>query len=205
MTHLLSVSGLSCSFGALHVIKDINFDVREGETVGVIGPNGAGKTTLMSLIAGSQRPSKGRIAFAGQDITEYSVHERARSGLARTYQVPRPFSHMTVDQNLRVAAHFAAGDRDATERVNDVLSICGLERVRNKEAGSLPLLQRKRHELARALASNPKLLLVDEVAAGLTEREVDEFIELIGTIKSRGITVIGSSMSSAQCCTPRRA
>jgi branched-chain amino acid transport system ATP-binding protein len=192
MAALLEVRGLSRSFGALKAADRVSFSVAEGEILGIIGPNGAGKTTLFALLAGNLRPSAGTVVFASTDITEAQAHERARLGLARTYQVPRPFTHMTVFENLKVAALFAGGleEVECADWVEHVLEMAGILDARNMLAGSLPLLTRKRHELARALAMRPKLLLVDEVAAGLTDFEVDEFIVLIRAIRDSGITVV---------------
>jgi len=189
---LLDVRRLSRSFGALKVTDDVSFSVHEGEILGIIGPNGAGKTTLFALLAGNIPPSGGAVVFADKDITFAQAHERARLGLARTYQVPRPFTHMTVHENLKVAALFAGGleEVECADWVEHVLETAGMLEARNMLAGSLPLLSRKRHELARALAMRPKLLLVDEVAAGLTDFEVDDFIALIRTIRESGITVV---------------
>ncbi len=188
----LSVSGLSKAFGALMVTNLVTFDVYEEEILGIIGPNGAGKTTLFGLLAGNIQPSAGRIAFRGVDITAQPSHERARLGIARTYQVPRPFGHMSVFENLMVAARFGGNLTlaDAGRWVEHVLALTGLQREGNTLAGRLPLLQRKRHELARALAMKPKLLLVDEVAAGLTDEEVNQFIALIQAIRKSGVTVV---------------
>ncbi len=192
MTHLLSVRGLTKSFGANAVASDIDFDVNEGEILGIIGPNGAGKTTLFGMLAGQVAPSAGTLTYAGEDITHLAPHERAQRGIARTYQVPRPFGQMTVYDNLRVAASFAGGlsGADAAEWIGRTLAITGLTRHANALAGRLPLLVRKRHELARALAARPKLILIDEVAAGLTEQEISEFIEIVRRIRAMGITVV---------------
>jgi branched-chain amino acid transport system ATP-binding protein len=192
MALLLDVRRLSRSFGALKVADEVSFTVTEGEILGIIGPNGAGKTTLFALLAGNLAPSGGTVLFGGRDITLIQAHERAKLGLARTYQVPRPFTHMTVFDNLKVAALFAGGleEVECADWVEHVLGMAGMLEARNMLAGSLPLLTRKRHELARALAMRPKLLLVDEVAAGLTDFEVDEFIALIRNIRESGITVV---------------
>ncbi len=192
MATILSVRGLSKSFGALQVANDISFDVNSGEILGVIGPNGAGKTTLFALLAGSLPLSSGQVAFNGNDITALPAHERARVGLARTFQVPRPFTHMTVFENLKVAARFAGSlaEGEANAWVERVLAMTGMQGFSETLAGRLPLLVRKRHELARALASKPKLMLVDEVAAGLTDEEVNQFIALIATIRKSGVTVV---------------
>jgi branched-chain amino acid transport system ATP-binding protein len=192
MAPLLEVRRLSRSFGALKVADEVSFTVTEGEILGIIGPNGAGKTTLFALLAGNLAPSGGTVLFGSKDITLIQAHERAKLGLARTYQVPRPFTHMTVFENLKVAALFAGGleEVECADWVEHVLGMAGMLEARNMLAGSLPLLTRKRHELARALAMRPKLLLVDEVAAGLTDFEVDEFIALIQSIRDSGITVV---------------
>ena len=189
---LLTVDGLCKSFGALRVADRISFAVEEGEILGIIGPNGAGKTTLFGLLAGNLPVDDGTIRFAGADITAQPAHERGRRGLARTYQVPRPFTHMTVFENLKVAATFGGGmePSDADDRVDRVLAATGMRSERNTLAGRLPLIMRKRHELARALAMRPKLLLIDEVAAGLTDAEVAEFIRLVRSIRDSGITVV---------------
>jgi branched-chain amino acid transport system ATP-binding protein len=189
---ILSIQGLSKSFGALHVAENISFDVNEGEILGIIGPNGAGKTTIFSLLAGNLPMDAGQIKFRDRDISNEPAHERARLGLSRTFQVPKPFSHMTVFDNLKVAALFGGGleEVECEGWVGQVLDLTGLSAARNTLAGSLPLLLRKRHELARALATRPTILLIDEVAAGLTDMEVDEFIGLVKEIQLSGITII---------------
>jgi branched-chain amino acid transport system ATP-binding protein len=192
MSDILSVTGLSKSFGAVHVASDLSFSVVEGEILGVIGPNGAGKTTLFGMLSGQIEPTAGSVLFRGENITALPPQDRARRGIARTYQVPRPFGQMSVFDNLRVAATFAGGLRgaEATEWIERTLAATGLTRFAETPAGRLPLLVRKRHELARALAMRPKLLLIDEVAAGLTEQEVGEFIELIRRIRNMGTTIV---------------
>ncbi len=192
MADILQVRDLSKSFGAVVIANHVNFSVGEGEILGIIGPNGAGKTTLFGMLSGHIEPSEGEIIFNGEDISTMPTHDRARMGIARTYQVPRPFGQMTVFDNLRVAAIFAGGlsGAEATEWIERTLAVTGLTRFSGMLAGRLPLLVRKRHELARALAMRPKLLLIDEVSAGLTEQEVTEFIELVRRIRNMGITVI---------------
>ena len=192
MTEILVVSELCKSFGALRVADRISFVVRQGEILGIIGPNGAGKTTLFGLLAGNIRADSGNIEFDGADVTRSPAHDRARGGLARTYQIPRPFTHMTVFDNLLVAARFggAMDEAEAVTWVERVIAALGLRAERNTLAGRLPLLMRKHHELARALAMRPKLILVDEVAAGLTDAEVEQFITLIRGIRDSGITVV---------------
>lgn len=189
---LMQATGLNKAFGAVVIAENISFEVPEGEVVGIIGPNGAGKTTLFGLLAGTVPLDSGQIVFAGRDVTPLPSHHRARLGIARTYQIPRPFTHMTVRENLRVAALFAGQleEAECAEWVDEVLAFTGLARESDLLAGRLPLLGRKRHELARALATRPNLLLIDEVAAGLTDAEVDDFIDLVARIKGAGITVI---------------
>lgn len=192
MTDILQVTGLTRAYGAVRVASDVHFNVTEGEILGIIGPNGAGKTTLFGMLSGHVQPSAGKVVFRGEDITPLVTHDRARRGIARTFQVPRPFGQMSVTDNLRVAATFAGGLRgaDNIDWIERVLAITGLVRHAETLAGRLPLLVRKRHELARALAMRPKLLLIDEVAAGLTESEVDEFIALVRRIRDMGVTVV---------------
>ncbi len=192
MTTVLSVTRLSRAFGAIHVADRVTFSIEEGEILGVIGPNGAGKTSLFGLIAGNIRPDSGYVEFGGTDITRWAPQDRARAGMARTYQIPRPFTHMTVAGNLKVAAIFGGGvaEDEIDDWIDKVLSDTRLAPARNTLAGRLPLLMRKRHELARALAMRPRLLLVDEVAAGLTDHEVNEFIGLIANIRAGGVTVL---------------
>lgn len=189
---LLGVSDLHKSFGAVTIADGISFDIFEGEVVGIIGPNGAGKTTLFGMLAGTVAADSGTITFGGTDISSTPTYVRAQMGMGRTYQIPRPFGHMTVAENLRVASMFAGGlePSECGDWVNQVLSFTGLAAQSDKLAGRLSLLGRKRHELARALATRPSILLVDEVAAGLTDAEVDEFIGLIRKVSASGITVV---------------
>jgi len=192
MAALMRVTNLNKAFGMVRIADDISFDIPEGEVVGIIGPNGAGKTTLFGMLSGAVAIDSGTILFGTRDVTDLPTHDRARLGIARTYQVPRPFTHMTVGDNLRVAALFAGQleSSECDEWVAQVLDFTGLAAHRDMLAGRLPLLGRKRHELARALATRPNLLLIDEVAAGLTDAEVDEFIALVGRIRGAGITIV---------------
>jgi branched-chain amino acid transport system ATP-binding protein len=193
MTALLSFESVSKSFGALKVTDDLSFEVRKGEALGVLGPNGAGKTTVFNLITGGLAPDAGRIRFNGQDIVRLSPHRRCRAGIGRSYQVALPFEGMTVFENLLVGAMFGAGKRSAAEtndRCVDLLDRTGLLGKANRLAGSLTLLDRKRLELARALATGPELLLLDEIAGGLTEHEARDLIDLINDIRSRGLTIV---------------
>ena len=192
MAALLVVENLQKAFGAVRIASGISFSVEDGETVGIIGPNGAGKTTLFGLLAGTVPLDGGRIAYASVDISSLPTYERARLGIARTYQIPRPFTHMTVAENLRVAALFGGDlvEAECDDWIDRILDFTGLSAERETLAGRLSLLGRKRHELARALATRPSLLLIDEVAAGLTDAEVEDFIALVGRIKDAGITVV---------------
>ena len=189
---VLRLDRLSKSFGAIHVARDLDLVVEEGEALGILGPNGAGKTTLFAMIAGALKPDAGRIHFAGHDVTAWSAARRCRAGLARSYQIPQPFAGMSVFENCLVAATFGARARGeaAAERCIEVLRRCGLLRDANRTAGSLTLLQRKRLELARALATGPKLLLLDEVAGGLVEQECRTLVDLVRDIRADGVGII---------------
>ncbi|MDZ4812787.1 MAG: ABC transporter ATP-binding protein [Pseudomonadota bacterium] len=189
---VLNVENASKSYGALKVIDALSLTVQEGETLGILGPNGAGKTTLFNLISGDVTPDSGRVVFGDRDITRLPPHERCRQGVGRSYQIPHPFVRMTVFENLLVGATFGGGMRDSTayDICAEVLSRTGLEMKANMLAGSLTLLDRKRLELARALATRPKLLLLDEIAGGLTEHEAGELVEEIQRIKASGMTIV---------------
>jgi branched-chain amino acid transport system ATP-binding protein len=193
MTVVLSFENVSKSFGVLKVTDDLTFDVRKGEALGILGPNGAGKTTVFNLITGGLSPDGGRIMFNGQDITRLAAHARCRAGIGRSYQVALPFEGMTVFENLLVAAMYGAQTRSAAEtndRCVDLLDRTGLIDKANRLAGSLTLLDRKRLELARALATEPTLLLLDEIAGGLTEAEAHLLIELVNAIRAQGVTIV---------------
>ena len=189
---LLALHGVSKSYGALKVTDDVSLAVDAGETLGILGPNGAGKTTLFNLISGDVRCDSGRIDYDGRELTGLKPHQRCRAGIGRSYQVPQPFGHMTVFENLVTAASFGGGqhEREAWETAHDVLTHTGLLSQANRPAGGLTLLNRKRLELARALATRPKLLLLDEIAGGLTEHEAKQLVEELQQIKARGITMI---------------
>jgi branched-chain amino acid transport system ATP-binding protein len=189
---LLALDGVSKSYGALKVTDRISFEVRAGETLGILGPNGAGKTTLFNLITGDVKADGGRIEYEGRDVSGLRPHQRCRAGIGRSYQVPQPFGHMTVFENLVTAACFGGGqsERDAWATARDVLDQTGLLPHANKLAGSLTLLNRKRLELARALATRPKLLLLDEIAGGLTEHEAKQLVDELQRIKSQGVTMV---------------
>ena len=189
---LLALHAVSKSYGALKVTDNISLSVAQGETLGILGPNGAGKTTLFNLISGDTKVDSGRVVFKGDDMTAVPPHLRCRSGIGRSYQVPQPFSNMSVFENLVTAACFGGGETEtqAWETAFEVLQQTGLIAFANQAAGSLTLLNRKRLELARALATRPELLLLDEIAGGLTEHEAQELVEELKRIKSTGVTMI---------------
>jgi branched-chain amino acid transport system ATP-binding protein len=191
MTTLLSLSGVNKSFGALKVADDVTFDLPKGQALGIIGPNGAGKSTLFNLIGGALSPSSGQILFKGQDITSAPAATRCHAGIARSFQIPHPFVGMSVYENLLTAASFGvSGFADAPAACRDILSRTGLLPKANRPASSLTLLERKRLELARALATGPELLLLDEIAGGLTEAECHDLVALIRDIHASGVTII---------------
>ena len=189
---LLALHAVSKSYGALKVTDNISLSVAQGETLGILGPNGAGKTTLFNLISGDTKVDAGRVVFKGDDMTAVPPHLRCRSGIGRSYQVPQPFSNMSVFENLVTAACFGGGETEtqAWETAFEVLQQTGLIAFANQAAESLTLLNRKRLELARALATRPKLLLLDEIAGGLTEHEAQELVEELKRIKNTGVTMI---------------
>jgi branched-chain amino acid transport system ATP-binding protein len=192
LTPILALSGLQKRFGAVVVADGLALQVRAGEALGILGPNGAGKTSLFGMITGTLRPDAGRIVFENADISNLSPEKRCRRGIARSFQVPQPFGGMTVFENLLVAANFGGQFPEfaATPRCLDVLERCGLARRANQRAGSLTLLDRKRLELARALASAPRLLLLDEVAGGLTDHECVDLIALIRDVHASGVSIV---------------
>jgi branched-chain amino acid transport system ATP-binding protein len=192
MSPVIRLENVSKSFGALRVINDLSLEVAEGEALGVLGPNGAGKSTLFNLITGALKPSAGSIYFLGNDITRLPAHSRCRLGIGRAYQIPQPFGQMTVFENLLVSAAFGKRrrERDCYDRCAEILERTRLMPKANMLAGRLTLLERKRLELARALASEPKLLLLDEIAGGLTEAECQELIEEIRAVHRAGTTIV---------------
>jgi branched-chain amino acid transport system ATP-binding protein len=189
---LLALTGVAKSYGSLKVIDDLSLGLARGEALGVIGPNGAGKTTLLNLIGGNTRPDAGRLAFDGRDITHLDPAARCRAGIGRSYQIPHPFAGLTVFENVLVGATFGTGrgEQEGTPAALRALQRTGLLDKANRLAGSLPLLDRKRLELARALATEPTLLLLDEIAGGLTEHEVHELIDCIRAIRAEGVSMI---------------
>ena len=193
MSVLLAFDNVSKSFGALKVTDCLSFEVSKGEALGVLGPNGAGKTTVFNLITGGLAPDSGAIRFNGQDITRLAPHRRCRAGIGRSYQVALPFEGMTVFENLLVGAMYGAerhSPAEANDRCVDLLDRTNLLDKANRLAGSLTLLDRKRLELARALATEPELLLLDEIAGGLTEAEAHALIELVNDIRRSGVSIV---------------
>ena len=188
---ILALDQLSKSFGALKVADRISFALENGEALGVIGPNGAGKSTLFNLITGNIRVDAGTIQFDGSDVTRQPPMARCLAGIGRTFQIPQPFEKLTVFENLLVAAAFGSNKTEReVSRCADILVETGLYPKANQLAGSLGLLQRKRLELARALATDPKILLLDEIAGGLTEGECQDLVETIRAIHRRGVSII---------------
>ncbi|MGI9499334.1 MAG: ABC transporter ATP-binding protein [Geminicoccaceae bacterium] len=192
MTEILSLLGVNKSFGAVTVADGLSYALNEGEALGVIGPNGAGKTTMFNLITGTLPPDDGRIDFLGQNVTSTRAAQRCRMGLARSFQVPQPFGGLSVFENAMVAATQAAGlsGHGAERLCLDVLEQTGLLEKANIPAGKLALLDRKRLELSRALCAKPKLLLLDEIAGGLTEAECQVLVRTIKAIHGTGMSII---------------
>jgi branched-chain amino acid transport system ATP-binding protein len=192
--HLLEGEGVTRYFGGLAAVADVDFYVDQGEILGLIGPNGAGKTTLFNLISGALKPKPGKIAFKGRDITPLPVHEICRMGIARTFQTVKIFPHVPVLKNVMVGALFGTGHRmssaEARKKAEEALEFVDLTPLRNVPAGDLTLANQKRLEMARALASEPQLLLLDELMAGLTAPEVAEASGDVQQLRARGITII---------------
>jgi branched-chain amino acid transport system ATP-binding protein len=189
---LLALEQICKRFGAIVVADRIDLALAPGEALGIVGPNGAGKTTLFGIVSGTIAPDSGRVIYSGRDITALSPAQRCALGIGRSFQIPQPFSGMSVFENLVVAAAFGGGrrERDAYANCMGILERCGLGAKANRLAGSLTLLDRKRLELARALASQPKVLLLDEVGGGLTEHECRALIALIGEIRRGGVAIV---------------
>lgn len=193
MSALLQVENLSKRFGGIQAVRHVSFAAAEGEIVGLIGPNGAGKTTLVNVVTGVHPASEGRVLFRGEDVTRQRPFESARRGLARTFQIVQPFPQMTVLENVAAGALFAggaSGRREAEAQAREHLAFVGLAAEAERPASALTLPSRKRLELAKSLAMKPKLLLLDEVNAGLNSSEIDGALALIRAIAARGITII---------------
>ena len=189
---ILELNGVSKSFGALVVAEDIGFSVEPGGALGIIGQNGAGKSTLFNLITGNLSVAKGTVRFDDRDVTNVPPMQRCFAGMGRTFQIPQPFERLTVYENLLVAGAFGSesSEADVAEFCAEILVETGLIAKANRPAGSLTLLERKRLELARALATKPKLLLLDEIAGGLTEGECRQLVATIKRVHHRGMAII---------------
>lgn len=189
---MIALNGVSKRFGALVVSNDVTFDVPEGQALGIIGPNGAGKSTLFNLITGNLTADAGSIRFAGEDVTKKPAMHRCLAGIGRSFQIPQPFEKLTVFENLLVAGTFGQGrsESDVMQQCAETLEKTGLIAKANHVAGELSLLERKRLELARAMATNPKLLLLDEIAGGLTEAECQSLVATIKDVHASGVTII---------------
>lgn len=193
MTEVLRLQGASRRFGGLMALNNVSFAVQEGEVLGLLGPNGAGKTTLVNVVTGVHPASQGQVFFQGADITKRAPHQIARLGLARTFQIVQPFPKMTVIENVAAGALFAGragGMAEAFDLARKHISFTGLDDVADKPASTLTLAKRKRLEFAKGLAMNPKLLMLDEVNAGLNSTEVDDALALIRKIAAQGVTII---------------
>ena len=185
------VRNLTKHFGGLAAVDNVDFDVEEGEIFGLIGPNGSGKTTIFNLINRFFPVTRGSVKLEGRELTGYSTHKICKLGVGRTFQVVKPLSRMSVFENVLASAFLRhARAHDARDEAAEWLDFCNLEKMADQTAGSLPIASRKRLEIARALATEPMLLLLDETAAGLNPGELDEAIELIGRIRDKGVTII---------------
>jgi branched-chain amino acid transport system ATP-binding protein len=188
---MLEVRDLSKAFGGLKAVDRASLDVRAGEIVGLIGPNGAGKTTLFATIAGFHKPDAGRITLDGQDITGLPPHRICAAGMVRTFQITQPFARITVRENIMVGAYFRTADRSAAARqAETVAAQVGMADQLDQPGSDLTVAGRKRLELARALATGPRLLLLDEVMAGLNPTEIGEIVEIIRKVRAGGVTIL---------------
>lgn len=188
-TAVLSVDSVDKRFGGILALQDLNFEVQAGEVLGLMGPNGAGKTTLLNVIAGTYSPSSGQVNFCGRNITGFSAHKICHLGIARTYQIPQPFTSLLVRDNLMVAAKYG-NKRGDTLELDEILDLVDLSKQKDTIAGDLATVSLKRLELARALASNPTLILLDEIAAGSTDAELPRILGIIEKIRKMGKTII---------------
>lgn len=189
---ILSLRNVSKSFGSLRAIEEVNFEAKEGEALGIIGPNGAGKSTLFNLITGNLAVDSGTILFDGQDVTRVPAMRRCLGGIGRSFQIPQPFEKLTAYENLLVAGAFGRNRSEAevADSCADILERTGMIGKANALAGSLTLLERKRLELARAMATGPKLLLLDEIAGGLTEAECQSLVRTIRDVHAEGVAIV---------------
>ena len=190
LTPLLRVEGLRRAFGGLVAVDGLSFTVRPGEILGLLGPNGSGKTTVINCITGVLRPDRGRISFASRDITGLAPHQRARLGIARTFQIPQPFTGMTVLENLLVPLDYLGHVPSRHDRADEVLRSVGLHGRRDHPSEDLSQLELRKLELARALVAGPKVLIADEAMAGLSEAEIDEVLEILLGLNRLGVAVI---------------
>lgn len=192
MVDILVVNNLQKNFGRLKAVDELSFEVREGEILGMMGPNGAGKTTVFNLLTGVLKPDKGTVIFKGKNITHASPAKRCHLGIGRTYQIPCPFDKMTVFENLLVGAVHGGklSEKRAREEASEILELIGMFPLKNHVSGELSLMNRKRLEVGRALATQPSLILLDEVAGGLTEVEVKQVLEIVKKTSKKGITII---------------
>ncbi len=191
MSLLLEVCGVSVAFGGVQAIADASLQVQEGSICALIGPNGAGKTTLFAVISGFQRPDSGRVHFSGRDITGLPPHQVCRLGIGRTFQIVQPFAGQSVLENIAVGSHLhRASRREALAHAREVAERVGLGPLLDRDAAALPIAQRKRLELAKAVATGPRLLLLDEVLAGLNPAEIDLIVPLVLGLRAQGITIL---------------
>lgn len=193
MPELLSTRHLSRSFGGFQALSDVSLSIRPGERLGLIGPNGSGKTTLINCLSGALPPSSGSIAFDGADITSLPAHRRTRMGIARSFQIPRPFATMSVLDNLRIPLEFAVGGSDRADtmvQAQILLEKFGLPAKAHALAGQLSQVELRKLELARAMAARPRLLISDESMAGLSASEVDEVLDILERVSAEGVAVL---------------
>ena len=190
---LLKIMGVTKTFGGLVALDKVDMRVNQGEIVGLIGPNGAGKTTLFNVIAGSFLPEQGEIYFQGQNVTPLKAHNVCKLGIARTFQVPKPFKNLTLLENMMVGTCFGAGlgkSKDSLNKIGEILRFAGLEDKISSKADTLNLVERKKLEVSKALSTSPRLVLFDEVMAGLNPSETVEMITFIGKLRDRGLTIL---------------
>lgn len=192
MTDILEVKELNKSFGKLAAVNNLSFTLKQGEILGMMGPNGAGKTTVFNLLTGTFQPDSGSVSFRGENITKLSPSKRCKKGIGRTYQIPQPFNKLTVYENLLVGAVHGGklSEKKARKHIDEILNLVGLYSKKNRLAGSLPLMNRKALELGRATATNPQLILLDEIAGGLTEAETEKVLQIVQEINNRGVSII---------------
>ncbi|GAC1658802.1 MAG: ABC transporter ATP-binding protein [Candidatus Elarobacter sp.] len=194
-TVALRITGVGMRFGGLWALSEVSFDVERGSVVGLIGPNGSGKTTLMNVISGVYKPTTGEVTYAGKRIADVPTHDVCHLGIARTFQIVKPFASLTVRENVAVGAMYGReggkrSTRASFDRAQELLEIVGLARVADRAASDLTIPDRKRLEVAKALALDPDVLLLDEVMAGLNATEVEEALELLRDVNRRGVTLI---------------